>query len=302
LGSVLYIDINLVAAGFGVMAPVVARPVQSLWSYTGRSSVGDQAPQIGRMTLVLFDRNDLLAAMHEHERQRWMPRLEPVALEAGEVLYQPDQPALAYAYFPVFSVVSLLWLTAGGPSAQTAVIGKEGMLDVSVCLGGEAMPVRAIVQQSGLALRVSNTWLKEEFNRSSQVRRILLRHAQALMAQAAQTAACNRRHTIEQQLCRWILLSLDRSGEPELTTTQEHIATMLGVRREGVSEAAGQLQRAGIIAYRRGRIAVLDRGGLERRSCECYTQVSGELRRLLAPPPRRSAPQRTRVNPAPATD
>lgn len=237
--------------------------------------------QSARNAVALFGRNDLLAAVHEHERPRWFARLELVNLEPGEVVHQPGMP-LTHAYLPVSSVLSLLWLTDSGASTQTAVVGKEGMVDVSVCLGGEPMPARLVAQQPGLALRVPNAWLKDEFNRSPGLRRILLDYTQVLMAQAAQAAACNRRHTIQQQLCRWLLLSLDRSSAPELATTQELIAAMLGVRREGVNEAASQLQRAGVIACRRGRIEVLDRSALERLSCECYAQVSGEFQRLQA--------------------
>ncbi|GAB2582864.1 Crp/Fnr family transcriptional regulator [Ramlibacter solisilvae] len=240
--------------------------------------------QSARTTAAQFERNHLLASLPEQDRQRWLDKLDPVTLQAGEVLHQPQSPdEQVYSYFPVSAIVALLWQAANGDSAQTAVVGREGMLDVSVCFGGEPMPVKAIVQQAGLALRVPCAWLQEEFQRSTDVRRMLMRHAQSLIAQAAQAAACNRHHTIQQQLCRWLLLSLDRTNALELTTTQELIAVMLGVRREGVNEAAGQLQRAGMIAHRRGRIAVLDRGGLERRSCECYAQANGEFRRLLIP-------------------
>jgi CRP-like cAMP-binding protein len=237
--------------------------------------------QNARSAVALFDRNDLLGAMLEHERLRWFSKLELVRLRAGEVLFEPGRAALTHAYFPVSSVLSVLWLTRSGASAQTAAVGNEGMFDISVCLGGEPMQARAIVQHAGLALRIPNLWLNDEFDRSVHLRRILLDHTKVLMAQTAQAVACNRRHTIDQQLCRWLLLSLDRTHASELTTTQELIAAMLGVRREGVNQAAGQLQRAGMIACRRGHIAVLDRDGLERRSCECYAQVSGEFQRLL---------------------
>jgi len=237
-----------------------------------------------RSAVALFGRNVLLSTIHEQDRQRWFSKLELVDLEPGELVHEPGGAALMHAYFPVGCVVSMLWLTHSGASAQTAVVGSEGMFDVSVCLGGQAMPARAVAQQAGRALRVPNAWLKAEFARSAELRRLLLRHTQALMAQTAQTAACNRRHTIRQQLCRWLLSSLDRVDALELTATQEHLAAMLGVRREGVNEAVGDLQRAGTIACRRGRIAVLDRAGLERRSCECYAQVSSEFQRLLTVP------------------
>lgn len=240
--------------------------------------------QTARNAEALSGRNELLAEMPEQALQQWFNRLELVSFDAGELVHEPGGAALTHAYFPLSCVVSMLWLTGNGASAQTAMVGREGMFDVSVCLGGEPMPARIIVHQAGLALRVPNSWLKDEFSRSPELRRILLRHMQALMAQTAQTAACNRHHTIQQQLCRWLLLSLDRTMAPELTTTQELIAAMLGVRREGVNEAAGDLQRAGMITYSRGRIAVLDRGGLESRSCECYAQVNGEVERLLTLP------------------
>jgi CRP-like cAMP-binding protein len=224
--------------------------------------------------------NYLLAALPAEDLARWLPALELVQMPLGEVLYESGV-AMTHVYFPATSIVSLLYVMEDGASAEIAVVGNEGIVGVSLFMGGETTPSRSVVQSAGSGFRMRGQVLKEEFNRSSAVLHLLLRYTQALITQMAQTAVCNRHHSLDQQLCRWLLLSLDRLGTPELIMTQELIANMLGVRREGVTEAATNLQKAGLIQYRRGHITVLDRPGLEQRTCECYAVVKKEYDRLL---------------------
>ena len=199
----------------------------------------------------------------------------------GEMLYEPGGQ-LQHAYFPTTAIVSLHYVMESGASAESAGVGNEGVVGVSLFMGGETTPSSAVIQTAGHAYRLAGLFLKEEFNRSGLMQRLLLRYTQALLTQMSQTAACNRHHSVEQQLCRWLLLTLDRLPSNELIMTQELVASMLGVRREGITEAAGQLQRAGFLSYRRGHIAVLDRSGLESRACECYAVVKKEVSRLLS--------------------
>ncbi|MCM2308860.1 MAG: Crp/Fnr family transcriptional regulator [Sulfuritalea sp.] len=227
------------------------------------------------------NQNHLLAALPSAEFELLAPHLELVALPLGEMLYEPDRQ-LQHAYFPTTAIISLLHVMESGASAESAGVGNEGVVGVSLFMGGETTTSSAVVQTAGHAYRLDRRWLMQEFNRSGLLQRLLLRYTQALMTQMSQTAACNRHHSVEQQLCRWLLLTQDRVAQRELVITQELIAGMLGVRREGVTEAAGNLQRAGCISYRRGHIAVLDRAGLESRSCECYALVKKELARLLS--------------------
>ncbi|MBE7366665.1 Crp/Fnr family transcriptional regulator [Ramlibacter pallidus] len=225
-------------------------------------------------------RNRLLASLPSAEWERWSPLLEEVDLPLGRVLYESGVP-LAHVYFPVDAIVSLLYVMENGASAEIAVVGNEGLVGVSLFMGGETTPSRAVVQSAGRGFRLEAQAMKAEFNRAGPVLHLLLRYTQALITQMAQTAVCNRHHSLDQQLCRWLLLSLDRLPGSELRMTQELIANMLGVRREGVTEAALKLQAAGLIRYARGNIAVLDRPGLERRTCECYAVVKKEYDRLL---------------------
>lgn len=224
--------------------------------------------------------NHLLDALLSAELDRLSPDLELVEMPLGKVLYESGG-ILEHVYFPTNSIISLLYVMENGSSAEIAVVGNEGILGISLFMGGETTSSRAVVQSAGHAYRLKAQLLKDEFNRSGPVQRLLLRYTQALITQMAQTAVCNRHHTVEQQLCRWLLLSLDRLATDELTMTQELIANMLGVRREGVTDAAGKLQRDGLINYSRGRITVLDRPKLEKRSCECYQVVKIEFDRLL---------------------
>jgi CRP-like cAMP-binding protein len=224
--------------------------------------------------------NQLLRALPAEDFERLRPNIEPVTLKLGEVLYEPGG-RMRYVYFPTTAIVSLLYVMADGASAEIAIVGNEGILGISLFMGGESTPSRAVVQSAGQGYRMRAAVLKDEFGRFGVLMHLLLRYTQALITQMAQTAVCNRHHTVDQQLCRWLLLSLDRLSSNELTMTQELIANMLGVRREGVTEAAGKLQDAGLISYRRGKIKVLDRSGVEARSCECYEVVKKELDRLL---------------------
>jgi CRP-like cAMP-binding protein len=224
--------------------------------------------------------NQLLAALPGEELSRWLNLLEPVELQLGQVLYESGG-ALAYVYFPTTAIVSLLYVTEDGDSAEISVVGNEGVVGVFLFLGGETTPNRAVVQSGGQAFRLKSEAIKAEFKLSAPVMHLLLRYTQALITQMAQTAVCNRHHTLDQQLCRWLLLSLDRLQGNDLVMTQELIANMLGVRREGVTEAALKLQRQGLIRYSRGHISVLDRAGLEERTCECYAVVKKEYDRLL---------------------
>ena len=220
----------------------------------------------------------LLAALPQAEWLRWLPQLEPVTLPLGKVLYESGG-VQSHVYFPTTAIVSLLYVMENGASAEIAVVGNEGVVGISLFMGGESTTSRAVVQSAGRAFRLSAAVMKDEFNRAP-VLHLLLRYTQALITQMAQTAVCNRHHTLDQQLCRWLLLSLDRLESNELVMTQELIANMLGVRREGVTEAAGRLQECGLISYRRGHITVLDRAGLEQRTCECYAVVKKEYDRL----------------------
>jgi CRP-like cAMP-binding protein len=229
--------------------------------------------------------NDLLAALPPDYRARWASQLETVELPLGKVLYEAGW-RMNHVYFPTTAIVSLLCVMRDGDSAEIAVVGRDGLVGISLFMGGESTTSRAVVQSAGAGFRLASGFLIREFNEGGPVPHLLLRYTQALITQMAQTAVCNRHHSLDQQLCRWLLLSLDRLHSNELVMTQELIANMLGVRREGVTEAAGKLQEAGLVRYRRGRITVLDRGGLEQRSCECYRVVKTEYERLL---PRRVA-------------
>ena len=224
--------------------------------------------------------NFLLAALPDPEWRRWQQLLEKVEMPLGEVLYESGA-TLTHVYFPTTSIVSLLYVMENGASAEIAVVGNEGLVGVALFMGGESTPSRAVVQSAGHGFRLKAQWMKEEFNRAGPVLHLLLRYTQALITQMSQTAVCNRHHSLDQQLCRWLLLSLDRLRGDELVMTQELISNMLGVRREGVTESANKLQQAGLISYARGRITVLDRAGLEKRTCECYAVVKREYDRLL---------------------
>ena len=225
--------------------------------------------------------NHLLAALPAAEYEHVLAHLEPVQLKLGEMLYEPGMQ-LQYAYFPTTSIVSLHYVMESGASAEAAGVGNEGLVGVSLFMGGDTTPSSAVVQTAGSAYRLATRYLKQEFNQAAVFQRLLLRYTQALMTQMSQTAVCNRHHSVEQQLCRWLLLTLDRTTTNDLVMTQELIASMLGVRREGITEAAGKLQHAGLISYRRGHISVLNRQGLEARSCECYGVVKKEFSRLLS--------------------
>jgi CRP-like cAMP-binding protein len=224
--------------------------------------------------------NQLLEALPAPVWSRWQPQLESVQLRLGQVFYESGA-TLSHVYFPTTTIVSLLYVTESGESAEIAIVGNEGIVGVSLFMGGESTTSRAVVQSAGQAVRLKAQALKDEFNQSGPVLHLLLRYTQALITQMAQTAVCNRHHTLDQQLCRWLLLSLDRLRGADLVMTQELIANMLGVRREGVTESALKLQRAGLIRYARGHISVLDRAGLEKRTCECYEAVKREYARLL---------------------
>ena len=228
--------------------------------------------------------NLLLAALPDAEWARWQPQLEPVDLPLGKVLYESGLK-LNYVYFPTTAIVSLLYVLEDGASAQIAVVGFEGLVGISLFMGGQTTTSRAVVQSAGQGYRLKASLMMQEFNRAGPVLHLLLRYTQALISQMTQTAVCNRHHALGQQLCRLLLMSLDRLPGNDLVMTQELIANMLGVRREGVTEAAGQLQAAGVIEYKRGRIKVLDRAGLERHSCECYAVVKREYDRLLPDTP-----------------
>jgi CRP-like cAMP-binding protein len=229
---------------------------------------------------VAPSRNHLLAALPQSDLDRLTPYLRLVPLSLGEAVYEAGV-ALGHVYFPVDSIVSLLNVMADGAAAEVAVVGNDGVVGVSLFMGGESTPSRAVVQSAGHAYRLKATILKSEFTRAGPMQNLLLRYTQALLTQMAQTVVCNRHHTLDQQLCRWLLLSLDRLPSSELAMTQDLIANMLGVRREGVNDAAGKLQEAGLIQYSRGHIVVLDRLGIEARTCECYAVVKRESDRLL---------------------
>lgn len=227
------------------------------------------------------NQNHLLAALPTADFARISSDLELVPMPLGKMIYEPDEQ-LQYAYFPTTCIVSLHYVMESGASAESAGVGNEGMVGITLFTGGDSTSSSAVVLTAGSAYRMTRRLMKEEFNRAGLMQSLLLRYTQALMTQMAQTAVCNRHHTVEQQLCRWLLLTLDRLPENELIMTQELVASMLGVRREGITEAAGNLQRAGFISYRRGHISVLNRAGLEAQTCECYGVVRAELNRLLS--------------------
>ena len=239
------------------------------------SNVSDQA------LLQSPRQNHLLAALPPEEFARLAARLEPVIMRLGDFVYGPDEPQ-RYAYFPTSAIVSLHYVTESGASAETAGVGNEGVVGIALFMGGNTTSSSAVVQTAGLGYRLEARLLKDEFERGGFVQKLLLRYTQALMTQMSQTAACNRHHSIEQQLCRWLLLTLDRATSNDMVITQELVANMLGVRREGITEAAGKLQAAGFIRYRRGHLSVLQRAGLETRACECYAVVKDEVARLLS--------------------
>ena len=231
-------------------------------------------------TSEILRENNLLASLPEGVQRRWLKYLERVQLPLGEVVYEAGS-TLSHVYFPTTAIVSILYVMENGASGEIAVVGNEGIVGISLFMGGESTPSRGVVQSAGMGLRLKADVLKREFEQSPPVLHLLLRYTQALITQMAQTAVCNRHHSLDQQLCLWLLLSLDRLQGDELIMTQELISNMLGVRREGVTECAIKLQNAGLIRYARGRIAVLDRAAVEKRSCECYAAVKKEYDRLL---------------------
>ncbi len=230
--------------------------------------------------IIQPEQNHLLAALSPEVQDRLFPLIEPIALPLGKVLYESGD-ALRHVYFPTDSIISLLYVMENGASAEISVVGNDGLIGVALFMGGESTPSRAIVQSAGWAYRLLGQRLKDEFNLHGDLLQLMLRYTQSLITQMAQTAVCNRHHSIDQQLCRWLLLSLDRLPSNHLVMTQELIANMLGVRREGVTNAAGKLERAGVITYVRGHITVLDRPKLEELCCECYAVVKKETDRLL---------------------
>ena len=227
------------------------------------------------------NQNYLLAALPAAEFERLAPHLELATMPLGMILYEPGSQ-MQHAYFPTTSIVSLHYVMESGASAETAGVGNEGLVGISLFMGGDTTPSSAVVQTAGHAYRLESRLLKQEFGRGGAIRGLLLRYTQALLTQMFQTAACNRHHSVEQQLCRWLLLTLDRIPDRELVMTQELVASMLGVRREGITQAAGRLQEAGYIRYRRGHISILERSGLEHLACECYSVVKTEIGRLLS--------------------
>jgi CRP-like cAMP-binding protein len=259
-------------------------PTNWLLAQRGRHNREGGAPRVPQGAAIKRSnsplQNQLLAALPKVELQRWLPQLESVELPLGQVLYESGA-AMPFVYFPTNAIVSLLYVLEDGASAEIAVVGFEGLVGISIFMGGGSTPSRAVVQSAGSGYRMRADAMKLEFSRSGSVMHLLLRYTQALITQMAQTAVCNRHHSLDQQLCRWLLLSLDRLQSNQLVMTQELIANMLGVRREGVTEVALKLQRAGLISYTRGHINVLDRPGLEARTCECYEVVKKEYDRLL---------------------
>src|SRR6185295_18030041 len=227
------------------------------------------------------NQNHLLAALPKAEFERLAPYLELVPMRLGDILYEPGDQ-LQHAYFPTTAIVSLHYVIESGASAEIAGVGNEGVVGISLFMGGDTTPSSAVVQTAGHGYRLERRLLKQEFDRGGLMQRLLLRYTQALITQMSQTAACNRHHSVEQQLCRWLLSTLDRLPSNELIMTQDLVASMLGVRREAITDAAGKLQRAGFIRYRRGHISVLERSGLESGACECYAVVKKELGRLLS--------------------
>lgn len=248
-----------------------------------RTAAGRESRNVREQYTITSDElgeNSLLSALPIPIRDRWLPKLEPVEMRLGKVVYEPGA-TLGHVYFPTTAIVSLLYVLENGASAEIAVVGNEGIVGISLFMGGKSTPSRAVVQSAGQGLRLKAAFLEQEFDEAAPVQHLLLRYTQALITQMAQTAVCNRHHSLDQQLCRWLLLSLDRVQGNELVMTQALIANMLGVRREGVTECAAKLQQGGFIDYARGRIKVLDRSGLENRTCECYAVVRKEYDRLL---------------------
>ena len=229
-------------------------------------------------------KNHLLAGVSDEELTRLLPDLQPLDLHLGEVLYESGEK-MEYVYFPTTAIISLLYIMENGSSAEIGVVGNDGLVGIAIFMGGDRTPNRAVVQSAGKTFKMKAKAMKEEFTRGGSMQHLMLRYTQALITQMAQTAVCNRHHSVDQQLCRWLLLSLDRLSSNQLTMTQELIANMLGVRREGVTEAAGKLHKLGIIRYARGKITVTDRPMLEKLCCECYAVVKKESDRLLAPHP-----------------
>ena len=253
---------------------------QGLCALSNIPGFGSRITSVDVPRFTDLKRNNLLASLPPEEWKRWAPLLERVDMPLGQVLYESGI-ALDYVYFPLTAIVSLLYVMENGASAEIAVVGNEGIVGISLFMGGESTPSRAVVQSAGTGCRLKAPLMKREFDKSGPVLHLLLRYTQALITQMAQTAVCNRHHSLDQQLCRWLLLSLDRLQGVELVMTQELIANMLGVRREGVTEGALKLQKAGLIKYSRGHITILDRDGLEARTCECYAVVKREYERLL---------------------
>jgi CRP-like cAMP-binding protein len=229
-----------------------------------------------------LQKNKILAALPADDLARLSVGIETARMPLGRVLYESGD-RMRHVYFPTTSIVSLLYVMESGASAEIAIVGNEGVVGISLFMGGETTPSRALVQSAGQAFRVPGKVLKDEFRRGGPLQHVLLRYTQALITQMAQTAVCNRHHSVAQQFCRWLLMSLDRLATNELTMTQQLIANMLGVRREGVTQAVGKLQKLGLITYHRGRITVINRAGVEKQACECYQVVKTEFRRLLPP-------------------
>lgn len=266
------------------MAPVASRDVARNLSFRtdGVDCVGRFAGAEGSSLMADPDPRDnhVLSSLPPEEAARLFPQLKLVEMPLGMSVYESGV-VQRFIYFPTNSIVSLLYVLEDGASAEIAVVGNEGAVGVSLFMGGETTPSRAVVQSAGFAFKLSSHALKQEFERHGHMLQVLLRYTQSLITQMTQTAVCNRHHSVDQQLCRWLLLSLDRLSGPHLKMTQELIADMLGVRREGVTTAAGKLQKLGVIRYRRGQITVIDRPKLEQLSCECYSVVKRETDRLL---------------------
>ena len=271
---------NFKSPPFNNLQPMLTNAIARLAKLRRRTILAAQ--QLGCFMLIPpnFKKNRLLAALSGDEWQRLLPRLETVHWPLGQAIYEPGT-TLNHIYFPTTAMISLTYEMENGASAQIAMVGNEGVLGISLFMGGESTSSRAVVTSAGHSLMLPAETIKEEFARSGPVMHLLLRYTQALITQMAQTAACNRHHTVDRQLCRWLLMSLDRLQGSHLAMTHELIANMLGVRREGVTEAALKLQAAGLIRYARGHISVLNRQGLVQRSCECYAVVKNEYDRLL---------------------
>jgi CRP-like cAMP-binding protein len=275
------------AATFKLVHAASTQRVVMLSSYERNTLIAPFTIPSGESSLVARmpnshrpQQNHLFLALPAEARERVFPHLELVQLPLGHVLYESGT-SLQHVHFPTDVIISLLYVMENGASAEIAVVGNEGMVGVALFMGGETTPNRAVVQSRGYAYRLKGQLLKKEFSLSGALQHMLLRYTQALLTQMAQTAVCNRHHSVDQQLCRWLLMSLDRLTSNKLIMTQDLIANMLGVRREGVTQAAGKLQSQGLITYRRGHITVLDRPGLERACCECYAVVKREFDRLL---------------------